>query len=94
MINRYSISFAGQYTTGYDGKVVTVKQNHGFNTSSELEPEDYQNEPYLTMVKDKIRKRIEKRGHSNVIIHSIIVHQFKEKQGRGINKLAKRFLSF
>lgn len=98
MTHKYDILFCGEYVTPFSSPS-SRKANHsfGFSIRNEFQDEaEFQNEPYLTMAKDRIIKRLEKKGYTFISITSIKAvpaHQRKRSK-RGINALAKRLLKF
>lgn len=95
MTHKFEILYAGHYTTSYN-PIIEVKQNFGFSIRNEFQDEaEFQQEPYLTMAKERIIKRLKKRGYTNIVITSIkAIHIHERKRTkRGINALAKRFLN-
>ena len=98
MTHQYDILFCGEYVTPFSSpNARKATLSFGFSIRNEFQDEsEFQNDPHLSMAKDRIIKRLQKKGYTFITITSIKaipIHQRKRSK-RGINALAKQLLRF
>lgn len=98
MTHKYDILFSGEYVTPFSSpRAKKVSRNFGFSIRNEFQDEsEFQEEPYLTIAKERIIKQLERKSYDFIVIYSIEAVLYSRRKKRHhcpINKLAKRFLS-
>ncbi|HYF69134.1 MAG TPA: hypothetical protein VD884_13415 [Ohtaekwangia sp.] len=66
MTHKYDILFCGEYVTPFSSPSARkANLSFGFSIRNEFQDEsEFQKEPLLTMAKDRIIKRLEKKGYT------------------------------